>query len=59
MAGDLAIFVAIGAGYFLATAAALSLVWAVWRMTWAQERIAQHVSEIERLVAERTRERVS
>jgi hypothetical protein len=58
MAGDLAIFVAIGAGYLLAAAAALSLVWAMWRMTWAQERIAQHVSEIERLVAQRARESV-
>ena len=55
MDGDLAIFVAIGAGYFLVAAAALSVVWAAWRMTWAQERIAHHVSEIERLVGERVR----
>jgi|KBSMisStandDraft_5_1062788.scaffolds.fasta_scaffold8057807_1 hypothetical protein len=59
MDGDLAIFVAIGAGYFLVAAAALSVVWAAWRMTWAQERIAHHVSEIERLVGERVREGAS
>jgi hypothetical protein len=40
-------------------AALLSVVWAVWRITWAQERIAQHVSALERLVAERVRESAS
>ena len=59
MDGDLAIFVASGAGYFLVAVGAWSVVGAAWRMTWAQERIAQHVSEIERLVAERVREGAS
>jgi hypothetical protein len=57
MSGDLVIFFAIGAGYLLVAAALLSVVWAVWRMTWAHERIAQHVAGIERLVAERVEER--
>jgi uncharacterized small protein (DUF1192 family) len=55
MSSDLVIFFAIGAGYLVAAAALLSAVWAVWRMTWAHERIAQHVGEIERLVAEHVR----
>lgn len=29
-----------------------SVVWAIWRMTWAHERIEQHVSRIEHLFAE-------
>jgi hypothetical protein len=32
---------------------AVSVVWAVWRMTWAHEKIERHVAEIERLMAAR------
>ena len=59
MFGDLVIFFAIGAGYLIVAVALLSVVWAVWRLTWAHERIAQHVSAIERLVAERVGESAS
>lgn len=33
---------------------AFSVVWAIWRMTWAHERIERHVAEIARLMASRT-----
>ena len=59
MSADLAVFLAIGAGYLVVAGAVLSAVWAVWRMTWAHERIAQHVGEIERLVAEHVRRSAS
>lgn len=35
---------------------AASVVWAIWRMTWAHERIEKHVAGIERLLAARTNE---
>lgn len=35
---------------------AASVVWAIWRMTWAHERIEKHVAAIERMLAARTRE---
>lgn len=36
-----------------------SAVWAVWRMTWAHERIERHVDAIEHLVAEHVRRSAS
>ena len=30
-----------------------SAVWAVWRMTWAHEKIEKHVAGIERMMASR------
>lgn len=33
---------------------AFSVVWAIWRMTWAHERIEKHVAEIARLMVSRT-----
>ena len=59
MSSDLAIFLAIGAGYIVVAAALLSVVWAIWRMAWAHERLAQHAGEIERLVAEHVRRSAS
>ena len=56
-AGNLLILVGVGAVVVLGLVA--SALWAVWRMTWAHERIAQRVSEIERLVEEHVRRRVS
>lgn len=30
----------------------ISVVWAIWRMTWAHEKIERHVASIERLLAQ-------
>lgn len=35
-------------------ALAFSVVWAIWRMTWAHEKLERHVAEIERIMATRT-----
>lgn len=35
-------------------ALAISVVWAVWRMTRAHEKIEQHVADIARMMAART-----
>lgn len=33
---------------------AISAVWAIWRMTWAHEKIERHVAGIEQLLARQT-----
>ena len=57
MLSDIVVTLAIGVGLLLAVTAFVSVVWAVWRMTLAHERIARHVGEIERLLAEHVRGR--
>ena len=35
---------------------AATVIWAIWRMTWAHERIEKHSAGIERLLAARASE---
>ena len=55
MTSDLLVLLVIRLGYVLAAGALGSAIWALWRMTWAHERIEQHADEIERPMAEHVR----